>query len=193
MPAFDGDDLAGDFGRGEVAFPSVETGGAEAAAIGASDLGGDTEGVTVGTVAVEGGIGGDQDAFDEGAVVESPEELLGGVGGALFLDEFKGAEGPDLGEAGAEGLWQVGHFVPGDGAPGPEPMKELIHPVDGFGPFGETGDQGVAGFLSDIRQHAGDAMGSGVEGQGWGRADASPVAGQQFEYSQDVTPLPFPA
>ena len=166
MPTFDGEDLAGDFGRGEVAFPSVETGGAEAAAIGASDLGGDTEGVTVGTVAVKGGIGGDQDAFNECTVLEAPQELLGGVGGALFADQFEEAKGPGFGEAGAEGLGQIGHFVPGDGAPGPEPMKELIHPVDGFGPFGETGDQGVAGFLSDIRQHAGDVMESGVEGQG---------------------------
>jgi len=80
---FGGEDLAGDFGGVEVAGEAGEAGGAEFAAVCAADLGGDAEGAAVRGFAVEGGVCGDEDAFDVAAVVEFEEEFAGGVRGAL--------------------------------------------------------------------------------------------------------------
>ena len=78
-----GEHLAGDFRGVEVAGESGEAGGAEFAAVGAADLGGDAERAAVGLLAVERRVGRDEHAFDVAAVVQAEEELAGGVGGAL--------------------------------------------------------------------------------------------------------------
>ena len=80
--------LFDDFVRRQVAFPAVESARAEFAAVGAADLRGDAERVAVARLAVERGIGGNQNAFDERMVVQPPEKFLRGVVRALLADEF---------------------------------------------------------------------------------------------------------
>lgn len=79
VPPFDGEDLLDDFMDAQIAFPTFEAAGAKTAAISAPNLGGDAEGVAITGLAVEGGIGRNKDAFNEGAVGEAPKEFLGGV------------------------------------------------------------------------------------------------------------------
>ena len=90
MPAFDGQNLFNNFIRREVAFPAVQSAGAEFAAVGAADLRGDAERVAVAGLAIKRGICGNQNAFDERMIVQSPEKFLRGVVRTLLADEFEG-------------------------------------------------------------------------------------------------------
>lgn len=85
---FSKEDLGGDFAGSEVAGEAEQSRGAEFAGKGAADLGGDAEGEAVRLLAVEGGGGGDEHAFDEAAVGELEEEFASGVLRALGADEF---------------------------------------------------------------------------------------------------------
>ena len=64
MP-FHRQNLLDDFVRRQIAFPAVEAAGAEFAAVGAADLGGNAERVPVAGVAVKRRVGRNQNAFDE--------------------------------------------------------------------------------------------------------------------------------
>ena len=83
---FDGEQLGYDLVCAEVAGESVESGGAEFAGVGATDLRGNAGGVAVRFVAVEGGGGRDEDGFYIAAVVEFEEKLSGGVFRSLDAD-----------------------------------------------------------------------------------------------------------
>ena len=65
VPPLHGEDLPRDFVRMQVSLPAVESAGAEPASVRAADLRGDAERVAVAAVAVEGWIGGNEDAFDQ--------------------------------------------------------------------------------------------------------------------------------
>src|SRR5690242_11582162 len=108
MPALDGEDLADDFFWAKVAFPTFEAAGAEFAAVGAADLRRNTEGVPVARIAIEGWVGGDEDAFDEGMIAELPEEFLRRISRALFADEGQRVEFVSLAQFRAEGFGEVG-------------------------------------------------------------------------------------
>ena len=69
VPAFHSDDLPDDFPRGEVSLPSIQTAGAEAATVGAAHLCRHAEGMAVSTLAVQGGVGGYQNTFDQSPVL----------------------------------------------------------------------------------------------------------------------------
>lgn len=159
VPTFGGEDLADDFIRGEVTFPAVQSAGAESAAVGATDLGGDADGVAIGAIAVEGGIGGDEDTFDEGAIGEAPEELTGGIGGALQAGEGGKAELEGFGQALAEGFGEIGHLVPAVGGARIQPLEELIEAPGGLMPILESLGELIAVQAADGRQgnrvHAG--------------------------------------
>lgn len=75
-PTFGGQDLFDNLLGPQVAFPAMETAGAELAAIGASHLGRDAQGMAIALIAVEGRIGGQQHALDQVPVRQPPEELL---------------------------------------------------------------------------------------------------------------------
>jgi hypothetical protein len=147
---FGGEDLADDFGGVEVAFPSVDSAGAEGATIGAADLGGDAEGVTVAGLAVEGGVGWDQNAFDEVPIAETPEEFPGGIGGALVTGEFERMEGAVLSELGAEGTREVGHGLPVGGEPAMDPVEDLGGAIGRLVPVAECDLQFSSGAGLDI-------------------------------------------
>ena len=123
------DDLADNFSGGEIAAPTVETAGAEAATIGATDLAGDAEGEAgaAGTGFAEGGR--DENRFDEGSIAEFPKEFSGGVFGALDGDGFGGAEAKAGGERGAEGEGEVGHLVVGGDESLEDPSTNLFFAV----------------------------------------------------------------
>jgi hypothetical protein len=143
--AFGGKDLADHFSRLEVTFPAQKTTCAELAAIGAADLGRDAESVAVGGLSVQGGIGGDQDAFDEGMIVEAPEEFDGGVGRALLADELERMKGVVTLELFAEGSREVRHGVPRDDVTEVDPFEDLGGAIGGLAPAGESGFEIRAG------------------------------------------------
>src|SRR6185369_2022166 len=76
VPPFHGQDLLDDFVHAQVAFKAIETACTKLAAIGAADLGGDTERMPVAGLAIQGRVGRDEHAFDQRAIGEFPEELL---------------------------------------------------------------------------------------------------------------------
>ena len=108
--------------------------------------------MAVAGLAVEGGVGGDEDAFDEGAVREFPEEFLGGVMGALLAGEFQGLEGLFGAQFLPEGCGEVGHGDPGGDAAEVKPVEQLGGAVHGFVPGFELGFEGFAGQGFDIGQ-----------------------------------------
>ena len=151
-PAFHGEDLFHDLVDVEVAFPAIEAAGAEFAAVGAADLGGNAQGMAVAGLAVEGGVGGDENAFDEGAVREFPEKFLGGVMRALFAGELQGLERIFGAQLLPQTFGEIGHGVPGGDAAEVEPVEQLGGAVDGFVPSFELGFEGFAGQGFDIGQ-----------------------------------------
>ena len=64
IKSFDRQNLLDDFVGRQIAFPALKAAGAEFAAVGAADLGGDAERMTVARFAIERGIGRNQNAFD---------------------------------------------------------------------------------------------------------------------------------
>ena len=108
----DGQDLVDDFLRAQMAFPAVQTAGAKLAAVGAADLGGNAQGVAVARLAVKGGAGGDEDAFNERAVGQPPEEFLGGVARALTPRQFEARPGSRSPPGAGAGIWADWSFRP---------------------------------------------------------------------------------
>ena len=149
--AFDGEDLLDDFVRLEIAFPAFEAAGTEAAAIGAADLRGDAQGVTIAGFAIERRVGRNEDAFDERMVSEPPEEFLCGIAGALPGDELQSFECVMLPQLIAQAARQIGHSVPIRDAPAIKPVQELVEPVGREIPFGKARRQFVACLGSDVR------------------------------------------
>jgi hypothetical protein len=92
------DDLAG----GEIALQAVEAGGAELAAHGAADLGGDADGLAGVFLPDPELRGADDDGLDEGAVAQLEQELVGHVLGLLGQDELCRLQLEGGGEPGAE-------------------------------------------------------------------------------------------
>ena len=123
------DDLADNFSGGEIAAPTVETAGAEAATIGATDLAGNAEGEAsaAGAGFTEGGR--DEHRFDEGAIAEFPKKFSGGVFGALDGDGLCSAEAEAGGEGSAEGEGEVGHLVVGGDEPLEDPSANLFFAI----------------------------------------------------------------
>src|SRR4051812_43204333 len=109
MPALDGQNLFDNFVHAQVAFPAFQPAGAKPATISASDLGGNTEGVAIAPLAVEGRIGGDQDAFDHRLIVKTPKKLLGRVVGALFSNEIDRLQRIGLAQLVAKGGREITH------------------------------------------------------------------------------------
>jgi len=123
------EDLRDDFAGGEVALEALESAGAELAAVGAADLGGDAEGEAVGALAEHVERGGDEDAFDVVAGAQVPEEFARGVVRALEAREGEGGEVVLRFQVRAERGGQVGHLREGGGALGVEPFGELLAAV----------------------------------------------------------------
>jgi hypothetical protein len=125
--------LTDNFSGGEIAAPTVEAAGAEAATIGATDLAGDAKGEASAASAgfTEGGR--DENRFDEGAIAEFPKKFSGGVFGALDGDGFGGAEAEAGGKGSAEGEGEVGHLVVGGDKPLEDPSTNLFFAIGLFG------------------------------------------------------------
>lgn len=145
----DVEELADDLAGVEVAFEAEEAGGAEFAAHGAADLGGDADGFA-GVFEADALLGGaDDDGFDEGAVAEFEQEFIGDVEGLFAVDEGEGDEFEGLGEPGAEGFGEVGHVVPRADAFFVEPVEDLAGAEGRFAAFGEAGGEGVEGLAGE--------------------------------------------
>ena len=123
------ENLADDFGGGEISAPAIESAGAEAATVGTTDLAGDADGEsgTARTGFAEGGR--DENGFDERSIAKFPEKLSGGVLGALDGDGFGGTESEAGGEGGAEGEGEVGHFIVGGNEALQDPGTNLFFAV----------------------------------------------------------------
>ena len=159
VPAFHPEDLTDDLPWGEVAFPPVQPAGAEAAAVGAAHLGGDAQRVAIGRLAVEGRVGRNQHAFDERPVLQSPEEFLGAVPGALFAHQAQRAERPDRGQSGSQRSGEIGHGIPGLDAARVQPVQHLFETVGRFVPGRELVPQGGPAFIPDVGQTLGSGRG----------------------------------
>ena len=176
MPSLDGQNLLHNFVRRQVAFPAFEAAGAEFAAVGAADLGGNAERMAVARVAVKRGIGGYQNAFDERMVVKPPEKFLGGIaftsvphcgttedGCALFADEFERLERKVFLQFFAERLGQVRHRFPARDVMDIKPFEQLGHAILGLLPGGEQRFQFLARQRFDVLQHPRNLTGAGQE------------------------------
>ena len=86
------ENLADDFGGGEISAPAIESAGAEAATVGTTNLAGDADGESGTARAGFAEGGGDENGFDERSIAKFPEKLSGGVLGALDGDGFGGTE-----------------------------------------------------------------------------------------------------
>ena len=161
VPPFHRQHLLDDFVRFEVALPTVKAAGAEFATVGAADLRGKAERVSVTGFAVKRGIGRNQDGFYELTVGQPPEEFLRGVGCALFADESQRRERKVFAQLFAKGFWQVAHRVPTGGAAGVKPVQQLRHAVGRFVPRLELAFQFLARQGFDVRQHGGKLNGHG--------------------------------
>ncbi len=143
------EELGNDFAGGEIAFPSIESGGAEFAAERATDLGGDADGFA-GLLDADAFLGdADNDGFDEGAVAELEEEFVGDVAGFLGEEVAGGLDVVVVVEPGAEGFGEVGHLVPGGDAFFVKPIHDLFRAERFFAGFGEALGETVEGFAVD--------------------------------------------
>jgi len=136
--------------RREVALPAIEAAGAESAAVGTTDLSGNAKRVAVAGIAVEGGIGRDEDALDVRVIGQPPKKFLGGVNRALFANQRKGLKRKVLGELFAEHLGKVCHRLPAGGAMNVKPFEQLPDAVGGLIPRLELRGQFVAGQGFDV-------------------------------------------
>ena len=132
------DELVDDLAGGEVALQPLEAGGAELAAHGAADLGGDADGLARILLTDAELRGADDDGLDEGLVAEFEEQLVGHVVGLLVEHECRGHELERLGEPGAEGLAEVEHLIPGTGAFFVDPVENLLRAKRRFAALRQT-------------------------------------------------------
>jgi len=156
-----GDDLAG----GEVAFESGQSARAEHAAHRAADLRGDADGLA-GVIDAHALLRcADDHRFDEGAVAQFEEELVGDVLRLFVEQERGGHEVEGLVEPEAQRLRQVAHFVPGAGALFVHPLEDLLRAKGRLAargqPLGERGE----GFAGERRL-------------GWDKLHAPAIAGR---------------
>ena len=77
------EDLFDNFRWLQVARQPVQAAGAELALHGATDLGGDAEGVAVGSFSIQSGVGWDDDGLDEPAIGQLEEEFPSRVARSL--------------------------------------------------------------------------------------------------------------
>src|ERR1035437_10444024 len=137
----------------QVPLPAFEPAGAEFAAVGAADLGGDAERVTVARFAVERRVRRDEHAFDQRLVAQPPQELLRGVARPLFADELKRAQLVMRLQLRAQGLGQIRHRLPGSDAMRVEPLEHLRDSIGRLAPGPELDLQLFGGLRLYIRQH----------------------------------------
>ena len=77
------EDLFDNFRWLQVARQPVQAAGTELALHGATDLGGDAEGVAVGSFSIQSGVGWDDDGLDESAIGQLKKEFAGRVARSL--------------------------------------------------------------------------------------------------------------
>jgi hypothetical protein len=123
------EDLADDFRGGEIATPTVDPAGAEATAVGTSDLAGDAEGQASATISFLSRGGGNEDRFDKRSVPQFPKEFAGGVFGSLDGNRLGGTEAKAGGERSTEGKGEVSHFVIGGNETLKDPGSDLFFSV----------------------------------------------------------------
>lgn len=121
--------MADDFGSREISAPTIDSAGAEAAAVGATDLAGDTKSQAGATVSFLTRSGGNENRFDERAIAQFPQKFTGGVFGSLDGDGFGGTEPKAGGKGGAEGEREVGHLVIGGDESLQDPGTNLLFAV----------------------------------------------------------------
>ena len=161
-PSFHREDLLDDFIRREVAFPAVKPAGAEFAAVGAADLGGNAERVAVAGLAVKRGIGGNQHAFDERMVVQPPEKFLRGVARALLCGRVPAyAVKSASAQFFPQRFRQICHRLPVRRAAGVKPFEQLRDAVSRLVPLLELRLQFFAGHGFDVSPHFFRLNGSG--------------------------------
>ena len=135
VPAFDRQHLLDDFLDAQVAFPAFEAAGAEFAAVGAADLGGDAKRVAVARLAVERRVGRDEHAFDQRMVAQPPEKLLRRVARRLVAGPIPArAASSVLQSCSRKRLGQVRHRVPTGHAMDVKPFQQLRNTVGRLAP-----------------------------------------------------------
>ena len=95
-------ELPEDLARCQVAHQALGAGVAEAASQGAADLAGNAEGAAV--------LLGDEDRFHLVAVGQAQQPLVGAVAGKLMRGDLRPGDVIALGQLGAKGLRQAGHY-----------------------------------------------------------------------------------
>ena len=162
--SFDCQDLLHNFVRRQVAFPAVEAAGAEFAAVGAADLGGNAERVAVARVAVKRRIGGNQNAFDERMVVQPPEEFLRGHRARPACGRVPSVwSEKSFVELFAQRLGQIRHRLPGRDAADVKPFEQLRDAINRLIPGCELGFQFLARQGFDVGQHVRNLTGASRE------------------------------
>ena len=85
-------------------------------------------------LAVEGGIGGNEDAFDQRTVSQPPEKLLRGIARSLFSHQFDSRQRVMLLQHFAQGPRQIRHLFPTFRAVRVEPFQQLLDAVGRLAP-----------------------------------------------------------
>ena len=103
--------------------------------------------------AIKSWIGRNENALNHGAVVQTPEELLGCIGRALLENQVQRPDRILLSQPFSESPGQVGHSIPGADAPFVQPRQQLLHPICRLLPRGELRLQLGQTLRSDIDLH----------------------------------------
>ena len=150
--------MADDFGGGEITTPTIDSAGAEAAAVSAPDLAGDTESQAGATVSLLTRSGGNENRLDERAIAQFPQKFTGGIFRSLDGDGFGGTEPKAGGKGGAEGEREVGHLVIGGDESLQDPGTNLLFAV------GLVGWEIPRGYwlIEEERKHIGLACHSAI-------------------------------
>src|SRR5437868_5409729 len=107
--------------------------------------------MAVARLAVESGIGGNEHALDQRMIFETPKKFLGGIGRALFANQFETLQRKVLAELFAQGFGDIGHLAPIQSAADVEPVQELIEAIGWLAPSLEKGLEVVKGLRFDVR------------------------------------------
>src|SRR5439155_23908410 len=118
----------------QVALPAFQSAGAEFAAVGATYLGRNTERVAIAGVAVKSRVGGNEHAFNQCAILQSPKKLLCRVTRTLLADGLERLMCVVLLEFSLQTLRQIGHCLPMRLMTDIEPFQDLVGTIARLAP-----------------------------------------------------------
>ncbi len=136
--------MAGNFRRREISLQAVPAGKAELASHAATRLGGDANGPVT--------FAGNQDAFDEEAILQPEENLFGCIPGGLNGLNLRLTDPGQAGQLHSEILCQVGHLLERNGPALIKPFHDLPGPILFFAVAGNKIFDFLQGQVSQIGQ-----------------------------------------